>query len=280
MFMFFYSKDLCSTSVLACFAASSAVSDTTTQVSLQKILIITTSLLLLVLLLLSILGIKYRAKISDVKHADTPTKSLLIATHTPSKSETTSIQEITPVRQFPELKNVIFESSSCRVWRGNFNGIDVAVKCLAKQSRQQWENELHIFSICNINHKNIVPFIAASDPESSELWLATEYCEQGTLQQFLQSHELSWIQLLSMAKDITAGLSFLHNDKLPLGFGNKPSIVHQDLKSNNILIKEDGTCAIADFGLSMELTEDYSVQLYQNGQVSIKTSRRLSLLRS
>lgn len=34
----------------------------------------------------------------------------------------------------------------------------------------------------------------------------------------------------------------------PLG---KPGIAHRDLKSKNILVKKNGTCAIADLGLAV-----------------------------
>lgn len=247
------------------FSAFTAVPDTIVQVSLQRVLIVSASLLLLLL----ILGTYYTARNLHAKHAHKLTKALLDATNTPSKSESTFIQETSTLYQLPEMKTVISEGPFCTVWRGTFSGIDVAFKCLAKQSKEQWENELHIFSNCNISHKNIVPFIAANDPESCELWLATEYCKQGTLRMFLETHELSWRELLTKAKDITAGLSFLHNDELTLGCGSKPPIVHQDLKSNNIFIKGDGTCVIGDFGLSMELGQDYLIQIYQNGQVRI-----------
>lgn len=34
-------------------------------------------------------------------------------------------------------------------------------------------------------------------------------------------------------------------------FAGKPGIAHRDLKSKNILVKKNGTCAIADLGLAV-----------------------------
>ncbi|GCC42830.1 hypothetical protein chiPu_0026598 [Chiloscyllium punctatum] len=45
---------------------------------------------------------------------------------------------------------------------------------------------------------------------------------------------------------------------------HKPVIVHRDLSSRNILVKDDGTCAISDFGVSVALGPGWSSseQLY------------------
>uniref|UniRef100_A0A4W3GD39 receptor protein serine/threonine kinase n=1 Tax=Callorhinchus milii TaxID=7868 RepID=A0A4W3GD39_CALMI len=36
-----------------------------------------------------------------------------------------------------------------------------------------------------------------------------------------------------------------------VGTQGKPGIAHRDLKSKNILVKKNGTCAIADLGLAV-----------------------------
>lgn len=41
---------------------------------------------------------------------------------------------------------------------------------------------------------------------------------------------------------------------LPVSDSYKPAVSHRDLNSRNVLVKNDGTCVISDFGLSMKLT--------------------------
>ena len=51
---------------------------------------------------------------------------------------------------------------------------------------------------------------------------------------------------------IINGISFLHMPvKSSFSEREKPAIAHRDIKTKNILVKRDGTCCVADFGLSV-----------------------------
>ena len=62
------------------------------------------------------------------------------------------------------------------------------------------------------------------------------------------------------------GLAHLHDQRIVDGFTKKPSIAHRDLKSKNILVQNDYTCVISDFGLAIKfLNEETSSDAH--GQV-------------
>ncbi|XKL61528.1 hypothetical protein PGB90_008585 [Kerria lacca] len=55
--------------------------------------------------------------------------------------------------------------------------------------------------------------------------------------------------MITMAYSIATGLAHLHMEIV--GTQGKPAIAHRDLKSKNILVKFNGTCAIGDLGLAV-----------------------------
>ena len=72
--------------------------------------------------------------------------------------------------------------------------------------------------------------------------LVTEYCSNGSLYNCLhqQRRRLTLAQLLSYARDMAAGLTYLHAQR----------IIHRDVKSPNMLISKHNTIKVADFGFT------------------------------
>lgn len=48
------------------------------------------------------------------------------------------------------------------------------------------------------------------------------------------------------------GLAYLHDDVSLTRCQSKPAVAHRDFKSKNVLLKEDLTACIADFGLALK----------------------------
>ncbi|XP_057667372.1 LIM domain kinase 1 isoform X2 [Diorhabda carinulata] len=93
----------------------------------------------------------------------------------------------------------------------------------------------------SLNHNNVLRFIGVLYKER-RLHLVTEYISGGTLTDLLHDscQPLPWEQRVSFAKDIAAGMAYLHS----------MNIIHRDLNSHNCLVRDDKTVIVADFGLA------------------------------
>ncbi|XP_060523005.1 bone morphogenetic protein receptor type-1B isoform X2 [Cylas formicarius] len=143
------------------------------------------------------------------------------------------------------------------VWLARFRGERVAVKVFFTTEEASWFRETEIYQTVLMRHENILGFIAA-DIKGTGSWtqmlLITEYHEKGSLFDYLQDHCLESNGLLVMARSIVSGLAHLHTEII--GTKGKPAIAHRDIKSKNILVKRNGECCIADFGLAVKYLSD------------------------
>nr|UYR58228.1 thick veins 1 [Henosepilachna vigintioctopunctata] len=138
----------------------------------------------------------------------------------------------------------------------NWRGEQVAVKVFNTTEEQSWFRETEVYQTVLMRHDNILGFIAADIKGGSwpQMILITDYHERGSLYDHLQTHVLDSNSLLLMATSIASGLSHLHTEIF--GTRGKPAIAHRDIKSKNILVKRNGECCIADFGLAVKYLSD------------------------
>ena len=80
--------------------------------------------------------------------------------------------------------------------------------------------------------------------------MVIEFHHNGSLSDYLLTKTLTTTELHKIILSIANGLQYLHLD-VTTGDIPKPGIAHRDLKSQNILVKSDGSCCIADFGLAL-----------------------------
>lgn len=158
-----------------------------------------------------------------------------------------------------DLKGVIGKGRFGEVFKGDWRGETVAVKIFSSLDEASWQREVEIYQTSMLRHENILGYISADNKDNGtwiQLWLITDYHEHGSLHDYLTTHTLTVGEMTSMALSIAAGLSHLHHEID--GFQGKPAIAHRDLKSKNILVKSNKTCAIADLGLAVRQLSDSS----------------------
>ncbi|XP_009080283.1 PREDICTED: activin receptor type-1C, partial [Acanthisitta chloris] len=140
-----------------------------------------------------------------------------------------------------------------RVWRGKWCGEDVAVKIFSSRDERSWFREAEIYQTVMLRHENILGFIAADNKDNgtwTQLWLVSEYHEQGSLFDYLNRGTVTVEGMVRLALSVASGLAHLHMEIV--GTQGKPAIAHRDLKSKNILVKRNESCAIADLGLAVK----------------------------
>jgi len=99
-----------------------------------------------------------------------------------------------------------------------------------------------------LSHSNIVNLVAViDDPDADQLYIVTEYCENGALMSGLEDNEpLPEATAREYFRDLLLGLQYLHSQ----------GVIHRDIKPMNLLLTKDNVLKIADFGAARIITGD------------------------
>uniref|UniRef100_A0A3Q3DIA1 Serine/threonine-protein kinase receptor n=1 Tax=Hippocampus comes TaxID=109280 RepID=A0A3Q3DIA1_HIPCM len=118
-----------------------------------------------------------------------------------------------------------------------------------------------------MRHRNVIEFLGAQ-VRGGAYWLLLAYHGLGNLQDFLAANVLDWKRLLTMASGLARGLAHLHSDTLWPAGAPKVAVAHRDVKSSNVLLKDDGDVVLCDFGLAVQLRAELTPDDFANsGQV-------------
>ncbi|KAG2666986.1 hypothetical protein I3760_15G091400 [Carya illinoinensis] len=144
-------------------------------------------------------------------------------------------------------RNEIGSGAYGKVYRGLLsNGLVVAIKRDQQGSTQrllEFKTEIELLS--RVHHKNLVGLVGFCF-EQGEQMLIYEFMPNGTVRESLSGKSgiyLDWNRRLYVALGSATGLAYLHEHA-------NPPIIHRDVKSTNILLDENLTAKVADFGLS------------------------------
>lgn len=104
------------------------------------------------------------------------------------------------------------------------------------------------------NHEHVVSYVDHWTDEGGHLCIQTEFCENGSLDRFLEQHgtkgRLDEFRVWKMLLELCLGLQFIHE----MGF------MHLDIKPGNIFIVFSGALKIGDFGMAMKCPPEYDIE--------------------
>lgn len=135
--------------------------------------------------------------------------------------------ELLPIK----LEALVGRGRFAEVWRGCMldgqgaglqTWTTVAVKVFPAVEETSWRNETSVLSDPDLQHDNIVRFLAAEERgppghTHRKYWLVLAYYGLGNMQDFLTSNTLSWEELVALAASVAKGLAYLHSDTTARG---------------------------------------------------------------
>ncbi|CAN6469963.1 unnamed protein product [Victoria cruziana] len=152
-------------------------------------------------------------------------------------------------RMTKKFEHKLGEGAYGRVFKGKLpGGRLVAVKLLQKTYNNGEEFINEVATIGRIHHVNVVRLLGFV-VEGSKRALIYEFMANGSLDKHIQMNEatgnrhLVEEKLQSIALAIAKGIEYLHQ-------GCDQGIIHLDIKPHNILLDEDFTPKVSDFGLA------------------------------
>lgn len=141
------------------------------------------------------------------------------------------------------------------------------------QSGSSKSFEVECEAMRRIRHRRLIKIItccSSFDLQGQEFKaLVFEFMPNGSLDvwlhpkfhKFATSRTLSLAQRLDIAADIIAAVEYLHNSC-------QPPVIHCDLKPSNILLAEDMSARVGDFGISKFLPENTSRRMQNSYSIT------------
>ncbi|KAG8959910.1 hypothetical protein FRC03_007316 [Tulasnella sp. 419] len=143
------------------------------------------------------------------------------------------------------------------VWRGKLlypprsPPYEVAIKVITVDAEDEDHDRLlrrmfrEIYPVYNLRpHPNIVP-VKGYVLDQNSAWIVSPWQENGNARHYLRHNDAA--DKLKLISDVVTGLCYLHSQD--------PPIVHGDLQPDNVLIGDDHSAMLTDYGLSRIMEE-------------------------
>jgi eukaryotic-like serine/threonine-protein kinase len=151
-----------------------------------------------------------------------------------------------------EVLQKIGEGGMATVYLGRHNTLsrDVAIKVLhphlssSTRNRKRFAREAR--AIEHLRHDNILEIYDYSGLDANECYIITEFVDGQTLS------DLAAVR--GRLPSETSAIVGLHLARA-LQYAHKQGILHRDLKPDNVMVREDGTVKLMDFGIARFLNE-------------------------
>ncbi|TVR29558.1 MAG: serine/threonine protein kinase, partial [Nitriliruptor sp.] len=122
-------------------------------------------------------------------------------------------------------------------------GREVAIKLLLERFRddegftRRFQEEAR--NVARLNHPNLVA-VYDTGMDQGQSYIVMELVRGRSMQQAITAGGLTEDRALEVAADVCSALAYAHQHNL----------VHRDIKPGNILLADDGTVKVTDFGIA------------------------------
>ncbi|PNY10767.1 LRR receptor-like kinase resistance protein [Trifolium pratense] len=171
-----------------------------------------------------------------------------------------NVDEVESATQYLSEANLLCKSKFSAMYKGILrDGSLVAIRSINMTCCKTEEAEFvkGLSLLTSLRHENVVKLRGFCCSSSrGECYLIYDFATMGYLSQYLDiedrsDHLLDWSKRVSIIKGIAKGIGYLHGDE-----ASKPSIVHQNISVENVLLDKEFNPLIMDAGLPKLLADD------------------------
>lgn len=171
-----------------------------------------------------------------------------------------NLEEVETATQYFSEVNLLGKSNFSATYRGILrDGSVVAIKSISKNSCKSEETEFlkGLNTLTSLRHENLVSLRGfCCSRGRGECFLIYDFVPNGNLLRYLDvkdgdGHVLEWSTRVSIVRGIAKGIAYLHGYK-----ADKPSLIHQNITAEKVLIDQRCSPLLADSGLQNLLTND------------------------